>query len=557
MTRQVSELAKKYNATRFHITSLDPIRPQNKPDYWEANMLNSFENGVIDTIELINWHNEQYYRYMAPLEIREACLKCHADQGYELGDIRGGISVSVKAEKYLASSNALKQNIWVFHGLILIIGLSVIYFISRYINKNYLKLIKKAVQLENYEEELSVQNEELLSHQDQIIKQKDIAEKAKEKAELASQYKSIFLANMSHEIRTPLNGIIGFTNILLEQGDLNEVQKDQIDTIKNSGDNLIAIVNDIIDYSKIEANQLELEEAHLNLFNLINETLKMLSFKAKRKGIELHSNIHPDIPSWIIGDSVRIKQVLINYLNNAIKFTHQGFVELDVVPAEIKGKNIKIKFSVIDTGIGISLSNQSKIFTDYAQAEKSTARKYGGSGLGLAISKRLAKLMNGEVGFESVENSGSTFWFTGRYKIGKSPGYVNLNTKPIKAKRNIKALLAEDNLINQKVATIFLKKYVKEIEVAANGAEAVEFVKNEHFDLIFMDIQMPVMDGYEATKKIREIEDSENRTKSVIIAMTANALKGDREKCIAIGMNDHLSKPFKPEDLAKIIEDFV
>ena len=384
-------------------------------------------------------------------------------------------------------------------------------------------------------------------------KQKLIAQKAYDKAELASQYKSIFLANMSHEIRTPLNGIIGFTSIL-KQGKLTKEQKGQLDVISVSGEDLLSIINDIIDYSKIEANQLSLENITINLKQVIKETEKVLAIKANEKGLELSLIIHPDVPKWILGDQTRIKQVLINLTNNAIKFTEKGFVSVNVFPVERNKNKIKVRFEIIDTGIGISEKNHSKLFKVFSQAEASTTRKFGGSGLGLTISKQLATMMGGEIGFTSTLGKGSTFWFTSVFELSQNPGNTKKPLRTDFSNKNLKVLLVEDNIINQKVAMAHFSNIELEVALAINGQEAVDMYKKNYYDLIFMDIQMPIMDGYEATKRIREIENHLTYDKkTVIIAMTANALKGEKEKCIGLGMNDYLSKPFKSEDLHDII----
>ncbi len=532
MTRLVANIAKAQNKTQFHITSLNPIRPQNKADNWETIMLNSFEQGVKDTMELQKMNGEMVYRYMRPLVVKKACLKCHSIQGYELGDIRGGIQVSIPAAGYIESENNLKTNVWIIHIVIFILGLIglIVYkkLVDRYINN------------------LMIANQE-------VEKQKLIAQKAFDKAELSSHYKSLFLANMSHEIRTPLNGIIGFTSIL-KQGKLTEEQKDQLEVISVSGENLLSLINDIIDYSKIEANQLTLENITIDLKQAINETEKILKIKALDKGIDLSLNIHPETPKWVFGDQTRIKQILINLTNNAIKFTEKGFVNINVYPVQTIDNKVKIKFVIIDTGIGISKENHGKLFKVFSQAEASTARKFGGSGLGLTISKQLAELMGGEVGFTSELNKGSTFWFTGLFELSTPLIKVAQRSKTDFSDLDLNILLVEDNLINQKVAMAHFASITLDVDLAKNGQEAVEMFKENNYDMIFMDIQMPILDGYEATKQIREIEKNmEKDEKVVIIAMTANALKGEKERCIGLGMTDYLAKPFKSENLYDVI----
>ena len=428
------------------------------------------------------------------------------------------------------------------------------------ISKNQEDLKEQNEELQAAEEELRQNNEELQTLNDNaysqneiITKQKDLLEKEKQKALEASKYKSLFLANMSHEIRTPLNGIIGMAEILKESN-LTESQRQHLEIIDISGNSLLSIVNDILDYSKIEANQLELENIPINLYKEIESVEKMLSLKAESKGLELSYNIHPDTPKYIKGDALRIKQILINYCNNALKFTEKGFVNIKIEPLEINSKDVLLKFSVIDTGIGISPENQKKLFNDFIQVDASTTRKFGGTGLGLSISKKLAEMMGGKVGLDSEDGKGSTFWFTGKYQI-------EADIKPKKTTKNtnkhfnktLKILLAEDNLINQKVAAHTIIKNGHQLQITNDGAEAVEKFQSDDFDLILMDIQMPNMNGYEATQAIREIEKKQNLDAIKIIAMTANALKGEKEKCLQIGMDGYLSKPFKQESLLEIL----
>ena len=409
-------------------------------------------------------------------------------------------------------------------------------------------------ELRQNNEELQVLNENAYTQNKIISEQKNLLEQEKQKALDASKYKSLFLANMSHEIRTPLNGIIGMANILKETP-LSHEQEQSLEIIEISGNNLLSIVNDILDYSKIEANQLELENIPINLYKEIEDVEKLLSLKAQTKGLDFSYSIHPDTPKHINGDALRIKQILINYCNNALKFTERGFVNINVEMIKKTAKKAILKFSVKDTGIGISEKNQKKLFNDFIQVETSTTRKFGGTGLGLSISKKLAHMMGGEVGLESVENKGSVFWFTGEFDIVenfKSPLEIT-NKQEVNYSQELSILLVEDNIINQKVASHTIKKNGHQLTIANDGVEAVDLFKSNKFDLILMDIQMPNMNGYEATKAIREIEQQEQLEPIKIIAMTANALKGEKEKCLSMGMDGYLSKPFKQEMLVEII----
>ena len=422
------------------------------------------------------------------------------------------------------------------------------------------KIIKEQIdELMTAEEELRQNNEELqalnenISIQNKLInEQKIILEAEREKALNASKYKSIFLANMSHEIRTPLNGIIGMTEILKETN-LTKTQRSNLDIIDISGNNLLSIINDILDYSKIEANQLELENVNVNLFKEIEDVVRLLTLKAQSKGLELTCDIHPKVPKYIIGDSLRIKQVLINYCNNSIKFTSKGFVHINVFVIDITDEEVIIRFNVKDTGIGISKENIEKLFKEFSQVNASTTRKFGGTGLGLSIAQKLAELMGGEVGVESKWGEGSLFWFTGKYKIAKDIEIKNDKKDIVISNKILNVLLVEDNKINQKVAMHTLKKHKHNVDIANDGLEALGLFNKNKYDIIFMDIHMPKLNGYETTIEIRKIEKEQNLERTRIAAMTANALKGEKEKCLKIGMDAYLSKPFKIADFLNIL----
>ena len=389
-----------------------------------------------------------------------------------------------------------------------------------------------------------------------LLKEKEIAaielRRQKEKAEYATYSKSIFLANMSHEIRTPLNGIIGMSEIL-SKTILTDEQKDYLSSIKLSGEDLLIIINDILDFSKIEAGQLQIEEVPFSIHLQIKNVFKMLQLKADEKNIDLLFEINDDVPEFINSDPIRIKQILINLLNNAIKFTEKGSVKLVVSARNIEEKDVTLSFKIIDTGIGIAENKTGNMFAEFTQADTSTTRKHGGTGLGLTISKKLTELMGGEIGLESKIGKGSTFWFTIKTKASEKPSGDILKTDSVVLPKDIKILLAEDNHINQKVSSIMIKQIGYNCDIAENGEVAFNMHMKNNYDIIFMDILMPVMDGLEATKLIREQEEKNNTNKCIIIAQTANAFKEDINKYLSNGMNYYISKPLRVKDLKNVL----
>ena len=378
----------------------------------------------------------------------------------------------------------------------------------------------------------------------------------KEKAESATRAKSLFLANMSHEIRTPMNGIVGMTDILSTTS-LTIEQKEYLDLIRLSGENLLAIINDILDFSKIESGKTELDNIEFILSDLISGILKVLKISSDEKGLNMEYSCQDDVPVYLLGDPMRIKQILINLLNNAIKFTANGKITLKISVKEQTQKTALLLFEVIDTGIGISADQQKKLFKAFSQTDNSISRKYGGTGLGLAISANLAKMMNGEIGVKSQAGEGSNFWFTAQLDIPDTITKKEIApTEIIKPtlQKKLSILLAEDNFINQKVAMFALRDCNCHVDLAENGKKAVDMHLKNSYDIILMDIQMPIMDGMEATKMIRKYEEENPKVHKVnIVALTANALKGEREKMIDLGMDEYLSKPFKPNELLSIL----
>lgn len=385
-------------------------------------------------------------------------------------------------------------------------------------------------------------------------------EEERAKANRANDYKSAFLAQMSHELRTPLNGIIGMTDLLLSSK-LTEKQRKQASIVINSAENLLYIINNILDLSKIESGKLELEKIPFNLKELLQDLVTLMSTKKKTKNVDISFCYNDSLKECYLGDPTRIKQITTNFLGNAIKFTDTGKIKLEISEESRSQERVKLKIAVHDTGIGISKEDQQKLFNQYEQGSSSTARKYGGTGLGLSICKELAEMMDGNVGCDSVYGKGSVFWVTVLLEISEVQSLTN--DKALVGNNNngeyemqfegVNILLAEDNLVNREYLNEILKSLGCNVDFAENGIEAVSKAKNNNFDLIFMDVMMPEMDGFEASRQINEFVLNNNKIKTPVIALTANALAGDREKCLAAGMDDYITKPIRKPQIEETL----
>lgn len=513
--------------------------------------------------EIFGWTKEEvlgkrFIEFFVPPEIKEDVTNVALDL----------LQTDIESKRITANENVTKDGRVLFcewHNTLLHDGEgNLIGAISLGLDKTETHRAEKVVfeakeQAEAAYEELCKSNAALKLEISERMDIEEALRKSKFEAEQANLAKSQFLANMSHEIRTPMNGVIGMTELTLIT-ELTEEQRDYLNIIKSSSSALLMVLNDILDYSKIEDGKISLEVLPFDIRSTLHEVIVLFSVGAKQKGLVVNWNFDSQIPPIVLGDSFRLRQVLSNLVGNGVKFTTRGEINLKVNLVEQNEHELKLKFVVADTGIGIAEDKLEKLFQRFSQVDQSSTRQYGGTGLGLAISKMLIEMMNGEISVESKENKGSSFSFTAVF--GRHTNDVKCievaSHEPIVFVNPImkKVLLAEDDLVSRNMMTIILKKNGFEVLTVENGRDAIAAFKNRKFDLIFMDINMPFMDGYTATSIIRSQEQMLDYY-TPIVAMTAYALKGDREKCLEAGMDDYISKPINIGKVVDILRKYI
>jgi signal transduction histidine kinase/CheY-like chemotaxis protein len=407
----------------------------------------------------------------------------------------------------------------------------------------------KSLQLYEINQELKSLNRNL---EQRIEMRTRELEEANQKLQRANEAKSIFLSNMSHEIRTPLNGIIGITD-LMRHDKQSEENEEMLNSIKYSADHLLKVVNEILDFSKIEAGKVSYEKIDFNLFQLLTEIVRNFEINANKKGIEVLYEKDELVPAFVKGDATKLNQVISNLMGNALKFTHQGHIKLEVKCKKEQPEHHQLEFIISDTGIGISKENLNKVFDSFIQSDNKIAHKYGGTGLGLSISKKLIEQQGGNIFVESTYGKGTSFCFMLPFlksRLKQNPNEKKMEYKPL----HMHGLLVEDNKINQFVAIQLLKKWSIQVDVANNGKEALHLLKSENYDFILMDLQMPVLGGIETTKIIRDPHSQVLNHQVPIIALTANVFSEIKTEVFASGFNEFISKPLVAEDLYRVLK---
>ncbi|UCV27398.1 response regulator [Ferribacterium limneticum] len=541
MLRQMMDLYAADYGVRGRIIGLRQLNPGNAPDAWESEQLERFTRGEATEVWAVtDIERKPHLRYLRAMFMEPGCDKCHGILGYKTGDMRGATGLNLPLAPYLEQVASSKVGFGLTHLVIWLLGLAGIAW-GNWLGANWARARDQAqVALENHRDQL----------ESQIAERTAALSDSMHAAEAANRAKSTFLANMSHEIRTPLNAITGVLHLIRREG-LLPGQAEHLDKIDTAGRHLLDLINGVLDLSKIEAGKLVLASLPLSIPMLIGNLVSMQQERAAAKQLALATEIDPAIPEHLIGDSVRLQQALLNYVSNALKFTDAGGVMLRVRLIERDGDDVLLRFEVEDSGVGIAAEDMATLFSEFEQIDNSPTRCHGGTGLGLAITRRFARLMGGDAGASSEPGRGSLFWFTARLRIDHAPKLPSPVFDAGETMRRLAAisrgkrlLLVEDDLLNREIALSMLEEVGLVADIAGDGQQAVAAIGKQHYDLVLMDMQMPVMDGLSATRAIRAMPQFASLP---IIAMTANAFDDDRQRCRDAGMNDFVAKPVEPE----------
>ena len=517
MVRQLNESFNSLYGMQGHITSLKPLRPENGPDDWEEKALLAFENGTEEVYEIVKEKGHEYARLMRPMPVMQGCLKCHEHQGYKLGDVRGGVSVRVPLVPFMPARNSLILQSGILFTLLWLAGGGLAIFGASLLANN-------------------------LREREAMTKS---LHKAKAVAEAANSAKTVFLANMSHEIRTPLNGIVGMLQ-LFHATPLSSEQTEYADAAMESSERLTDLLSDILDLSMAETGVMELRREPLELATVFALTQKLFNATIRQSGLDLTFFINPDIPMDLQGDAVRLEQVLTNLIGNSIKFTDKGSIQVEAhnLPSA-SPETCRILFSVADTGRGIADDKLTRLFEPFTQEDEGYNKSYQGAGLGLSICKRLVELMGGDMVVTSEVGEGTVVYFSAMFNVvpthhAEISSHEAGNGLPF---LDLKVLLAEDDRVSRLAAQRIMERIGCRVTSVENGAQALDALRKEHFDLVVMDIQMPEIDGMEATRAIRAGDAGSANTDIPVIALTAYAMASDRNNFTQAGMNGYIAKP--------------
>ncbi len=512
MIANLSEISLRTEGISFKLIANKPINPDNKANQWESSALNQFDISSISEITKFTANNDgtTTLNYIAPLHVQGKCLKCHGAKSYTIGDIIGGISITTPLNE-VGIGNA---------------------FIISHIFAAFLGTIA------------------LLFYGNRLQKNQELLMQAKTKAKEANQAKSNFLATMSHELRTPLSGIIGMAG-LIQQRHLSTELKQPLADIESSAEALLTIINDILDFSRLEVNKLTLKKEPFQLTELCGKCIRLIAPFAADKKLELRQTIDQNLPQWIAGDSLRVRQVLLNLLQNSVKFTQVGSIHLKVELQSETAQDVHIKFSIIDTGIGLSAEEQATLFQPYQQASRATAHSLGGTGLGLFICKQLTQLMNGTIKIESTKQLGSTFFFTATFDKTTPPPPAKKKPLITPATHTKSVLLAEESTINRKVLNKILSDYGYHCTCVSNGRAALNLATANRYDIILLNSRMPKMNGPATCIEIRK---TLYGATTPILALTADITEQEHGLCLGAGMDDVIVKPVDPVALILTID---